>query len=294
MLALVAGRGRLPDLVAQAAAPDVVICALQDQAPDTLRPELTFRLETLGTFLLQLGARGVSEVCFCGAIERPSFDPAALDAETAPLVPLLQDALGKGDDGALRVVISLFEKTGFTVRGAHELTPEVLFPESVPTLRGVRASHDEDAQFAVSVLAQMAAADLGQACVIRKCHEMAREDDTGTDAMLAGLAIDMPAPPVLWNDETSELTQEALQWFATLRGRNFKAPGAGAILFKAPKPGQDRRADLPTIGPETVLGAARAGLDGIVIEAGGVMVMDAARVIALLDAAEMFLWARPS
>ena len=68
---------------------------------------------------------------------------------------------------------------------------------------------------------------------------------------------------------------------------------SGGVLAKAPKPGQDRRVDLPAIGPGTVDRAAAAGLEGIVIATGGVMVLDLAETIARADAAGLFLWVRP-
>lgn len=66
----------------------------------------------------------------------------------------------------------------------------------------------------------------------------------------------------------------------------------GGVLYKAPKPGQDRRADLPVIGPETVRRAAAAGLSGIVIEAQGVMVLEQPLVRALIEETGLFLWVR--
>ena len=293
MLALVAGTGRLPELVAAAAAPDVIICALQDQLPDHVTAELTFRLETLGTFLLELGARGVTEVCFCGAIKRPTIDPGALDDETKPLVPLLQDALGKGDDGALRVVISLFEQTGFTVRGAHDLTPSVLMQAGTPTARQPRDGHKLDADAAQKILALMGEKDLGQACIMRKEQLVIHETITGTDAMLAELSDPVPNPPAeMWQGGSADLTADARAWIAEVIADAHDAPGAGGILVKGPKPGQERRADLRAIGLQTAIGAIRAGLDGIVIEADGVIVLDAARVLTLLDAADLILWSR--
>jgi DUF1009 family protein len=68
--------------------------------------------------------------------------------------------------------------------------------------------------------------------------------------------------------------------------------GARGVLFKGPKPGQDRRMDLPAIGPGTVEGAAAAGLGGVVVEAGGVMILNLAATVAAADAAGLFLWAR--
>jgi DUF1009 family protein len=58
---------------------------------------------------------------------------------------------------------------------------------------------------------------------------------------------------------------------------------------KAPKPGQERRIDLPTIGPQTVAGAARAGLAGIAVAAGAAVIAEADKVAAAADAAGIFV-----
>lgn len=298
MLALIAGRGRLPAAVAAAQDSSPLVCALDGIAPEGLTPDITFRLETLGSFLLELGERGVTDICLCGAIDRPRIDPEMLDAETAPLVPLLQQALGQGDDGALRVVMGLLEKTGFTIRAAHELAPDLLLPAGVPTKRQPQQTHRDDVAVALRVLQEQGRADLGQACVIRRGRVLAREEQAGTDAMLDGLVIaregDAPGfDPIAWTfDLTGDMIGQAADWLARTAEDAPDAPGAGAILFKAPKPGQDRRADLPTIGAGTARRAAEAGLDGIVIEAGGVIVLDRPEVVAILDAMGMFLWVR--
>lgn len=290
MLALIAGRGDLPGRVLRAAEGPVLVCALHDQTPDSVTAELVFRLETLGSFLLELGERGVTEVCFVGGIQRPSLDPAALDAETTPLVPILQGALEQGDDGALRAVIGLFERTGFAVRGAHEVAPDIVAAAGVPTARQPRGTHKDDARLGDQTLAQMGAADIGQACVIRKGQVIAQEGPEGTDALLAPLALFWPGQPELFDGDS--LTTEGAAWLADLREGVLDAPALGAILFKYPKPDQERRADLPTIGIGTALLAAQAGFDGIVVKAEEVIVLDQARVIALLDAMGMFLWVR--
>ena len=108
-------------------------------------------------------------------------------------------------------------------------------------------------------IARMGAADIGQACVVQRGQIIAREGPAGTDAMLAGLT---------------------------------QAEAQGAVLVKAPKPQQDRRADLPMIGPGTARAAVQAGLAGIVIEAGGVMVLDLPQVQDTLARAGQFLWVR--
>jgi hypothetical protein len=61
------------------------------------------------------------------------------------------------------------------------------------------------------------------------------------------------------------------------------------VLVKRAKPQQERRIDLPTIGVRTIEGAARAGLAGVAVEAGGALVVDRAAVAAAGDAAGVFV-----
>ncbi|WP_238366580.1 LpxI family protein [Mesobacterium pallidum] len=294
-LALIAGRGRLPERVAAQVTPAPLVCALEGNAPDRLSVDLTFRLETLGTFLLELGTRGISRICMCGSIDRPQIDPSKLDAETAPLVPLLQEALGQGDDGALRAVIGLFEQTGFTVLGAESFAPKVVADIGYPTRREPRTAHRIDAETGEQTVAAMGASDTGQACVIRKGRVLAEEQADGTDAMLARLGP-LPTPPETgawdeWLFDGDSLTEAGRAWAAQVVEAGFDAKGLGGILYKGPKPGQETRADRPTIGPRTALSAAAAGMDGIVLGQGSIII-DQARLVALLDAMDMFLWVR--
>lgn len=256
-LALIAGRGGLPGAIAAAVAHRPLVCALEGSPPDTLRPDRIIQLEKLGGFVKWLKRQGVSELCLCGGVSRPPLRWWRLDGATLALVPRIRRALARGDDGALRIALDLFEQEGFRVLGAHEVAPQLLMPP-----RTLGTPFDDAGELAAlgdHVSAAQGRADLGQSSVLRGGRVVAREDARGTDAMLAGL----PA-----------------------------GPGRDGILYKAPKPGQDRRADLPTIGPDTVSGAARAGLAGIVIEAGGVIVLDQPGVTDRLAETGLFLWSR--
>jgi DUF1009 family protein len=64
------------------------------------------------------------------------------------------------------------------------------------------------------------------------------------------------------------------------------------VFYKAAKSGQDRRIDLPTIGPDTLRAAAAAGLGGVVLEAGSVICLDLDRMQRLAQELGLFLWAR--
>jgi len=269
-LALLGGRGALPGLVvaaAEAAGRRVLVCGLRTYDADLPRVDIPFRLETLGTLLAELKRRGVREVCLAGAVQRPRLDPAAIDAATAPLVERVVGSLSaQGDDGALRVLLSILEEAGFAVRGAADLVPGLLPEAGVLTRARPGDAHGRDAGRGAAVVAAMGRADVGQSCVVRAGQAVALEALPGTDWMLESLAALPPALPVHFC--------------------------RGGLLYKAPKPGQDRRVDLPAIGPGTVAGAARAGLDGIAIEAGGVMVLARAETVAAADAAGLFLWVR--
>jgi UDP-2,3-diacylglucosamine hydrolase len=307
MIALIAGTGALPGLLADAlvqAGDPPVICEMAGFEPDVRAdlPRLRFRIETLGTLLATLKTAGVTRICMAGAVRRPVIDATAIDALTAPLVPALQAFMAKGDDGTLRGIIAILEGHGFRVVGADQIAPELLPPAGVLTRHGPSAVDLADAEAASQEIVKMGLADLGQACVVRAGIVVAREAEAGTDAMLAGLCDRSPqmqsqGDPLLWAiDQVSDLISGAADWLAANDelGRSSARTGdLAGVLFKAPKPGQDRRADLPVIGPQTAMLAAEAGLTGIVIAAGGVMVIDQPQVVSILDGQGMFLWVRP-
>ena len=66
------------------------------------------------------------------------------------------------------------------------------------------------------------------------------------------------------------------------------------MLVKAPKSGQDLRFDLPTIGPRTIEGVAKAGLAGIAVMAGNTIAAEPQAMIALADAKFLFVIGLPA
>lgn len=259
-LALIAGQGRLPQEVAEAQKTPPLICAYESQPPEVLVAALTFRLETLGTLLVELGNRGVTQVCFCGRIARPDLDPSKLDQETMPLVPLFQKALAAGDNGALQILKDIFEQTGFEVVGADTLLPDLVAEQGVLSEAWPDAQMRRDAARGEAVLAGLAPLDIGQACVIGAEQVLGVESFGGTDHLLATL----PA----------------------------QAREMSAILCKGPKAGQIREIDMPTIGPATLEAAHQAGLAGVIVDAGDVIVLEPDRCTALANHYGLVLWSR--
>jgi UDP-2,3-diacylglucosamine hydrolase len=264
-VAIIAGAGRLP--AALAAVLDApLICALDGYSPEDLPPDLCFRVERLVPFFHALEDAGITTVCFAGAVQRPRLDPALFDPATAQLVPRLLTAMQAGDDATLRVVVELFEEAGFSVQGTADLAPGLV--PGAGRLAGTVTPRDEaDATRAAAIVQALGAVDVGQGCVVAQGLCLAVEALPGTDAMLAQVAV---LPMGLRPDPA--------------RGRG--------LFYKAPKPGQDRRIDLPTLGPATVEAAAAAGLGGIAWQAGGVICLDLPQMVERADALGLFLWAR--
>ncbi len=296
MLALIAGRGHLPSVIARSLSTRPLICALEGNKPEELTCDIRFRLENLGSLLKDFRERGVTNVCFCGAVSRPRIEFEQIDAATMPLAKALQRMLRPGDDGALRAIIDVFEEHGFDVRAAHEIVPELLPPVGVLSRRQPDIELSDCIKVAKPAFRRMSDADEGQACVVVGREVVAMEDARGTDAMLQELARDnrVPEPaasdPFFWAvDQFSASLESVADWLSGPASKSALPLGHDGILLKAPKRDQDLRVDLPTIGIRTIAGVVRAGLKGMVLQRGGVIVLELDQVIHVCDQSNLFL-----
>lgn len=263
--AIIAGQGRLPAALAQAMAEAPLVAALDGFAPEGLTVDLRFRVERLVPFLRALERDGIDRVIFAGAVTRPRLDPGLLDPATAELLPRLMGAMAQGDDATLRAVIEVFEEFGFAVAGVEDVAPALLPAAGV--LSGAVTPQDAaDAARAAAIVQALGAVDVGQGAVVAQGLCLGVEALPGTDTLLAQVA-------------------------AVGGLRPDPARGRG-VFYKAAKPGQDRRIDLPTLGPETLRGVAAAGLGGIAFEAGSVICLELDAMQRLAGEFGLFLWAR--
>ena len=69
----------------------------------------------------------------------------------------------------------------------------------------------------------------------------------------------------------------------------LKFKGPAGVFVKAPKRGQDLRLDMPAIGPDTVAAAAKAGLRGIALAAGRVLLVGRDEAARAADTAGIFV-----
>lgn len=263
-LGIVAGGGRLPGQVAaaaRAAGRDVFIVALESYADPKVVgvfPHETIRLGAVGAAIAALKRAGCREIVLAGPVKRPSLLDLRPDAVGAKLLARIGRAAFAGDDGFLAAIVRVLGEEGFTVLGAHEVMREVLAPEGLLTGAAPDAAALSDIARGVGVLHALGAADVGQACVVQQGIVLAVEAAEGTDAMIA-------------------------------RAGTLRRPGPAGVLVKLVKPGQERRADLPTLGTATVKGAVAAGLRGVAFEAQGAILIDREAMIREADAAGLFL-----
>ena len=259
-LGILAGSGALPGRLIEACAkigrPVFVLAFTGAADPAVVEkvPHAWIRLGQAGSGLARLRAHGVRELVMAGGVRRPS--PLALRPDWRTLKFFA--ALGwraLGDDGLLRAVIHALEGEGFAVVGAGSILADDLAPDA-PLGRIVPDSTvTADIALGLASAREHGARDAGQAVVVAVGRVVDREGVDGTDALL----------------------------------KRCIGRAAGGVLVKTSKPGQERRADLPAIGPDTVAAAAAAGLKGIVVEAGATLLLNRAAIVAAADRSGLFV-----
>ncbi len=263
-LGILAGGGAFPGQVAaaaRAAGRAVFLVGLEGYAEPAVLAPFTHefaRIGAAGRILALLRAHKCRDLVLVGPVRRPSILDLRPDAEGARILARIGRAAFAGDDGLLAAVVRVLGTEGFRVIGAHEVLTEALGPAGLLTVAGPDAQASADIDRAIKVAQALGAVDVGQGCVVQQGIVLCVEAIEGTDAMLE-------------------------------RASGLKRPGPGGVLVKLVKPGQDRRADLPTIGPGTMEAASRAGLRGVAFEAGGTILADQPAMVAAADRYGLFL-----
>ena len=268
-IALIAGSGRFPVLVADAlvrAGREHRIMALRGFTAADLRRRADAVIDLLDVSgaLARLREWKPAAVTSAGGVQRPS--PAALLGAISGFRNRheLSSLVARGDDGLLRGVISLLEGEGHAFIGAHEVAPGLLAPGGILGRHGPSEEDRSTIAVGLAFLKSLSAYDVGQAAVVSGSRVLAVEGPEGTDRMLRRAG--------------------RLGGGWTL-GRRPKA----GVLVKAVKLGQDLRIDMPAIGARTVQEAKRAGLRGIAVGAGSTLILDRAETVEAADRLGLFL-----
>ncbi|MDX3929681.1 MAG: LpxI family protein [Shinella sp.] len=269
-LAIIAGGGLLPLYVAEEArlhGEDPYILALANEADQDWS---SFEHERVGVgdyagLSAAFEKHGIGRAVLSGWVRRrPEWRDIRPTLRTLMQMPaVIRTLLAGGDDTVLKMVIRLIEANGVRVVGAQEIVPELLADEG--PVGSVKPDDSDLRDIEAGSAAALALGDLdvGQGAVAVGGRVVALEGAEGTDAMLERVA--------------------------DLRRQGRISARRRGVLVKLCKPRQDIRADLPSIGIETLRRAEAAGLAGIAVEAGRSLVLERDRLTAEADTAGLFV-----
>lgn len=269
-LGIAAGGGPLPLKLAEAARAqgrEVFIVGLKGAAGPSIEawPHGWVRLGAMGKFVRLFKEAGCQDIVFIGPMTRPRLRDIIPDFQGLLLMPDFIKRLKVGDDALLRGVVEHLERNDLTIVAAETILTSLLAQEGLLTKAAPDAAHETDIDMAIRAALDIGSRDIGQGAVVRAGQVIALEDVKGTDNMLFRVAAEFP----------------------DAKG------GRSGVLVKLPKPAQDRRVDLPTIGSRTVERAAMAGLAGIAVEAGGAIIADTDEIAAVADKLGLFVTCFP-
>lgn len=269
-LAIIAGYGQLPLDVALAAKnlnENPFIFKLIGESDQTWNgfETTSFQVGDFAYLKQQITERGITRVVMAGGVsKRPQISQVRPSFNTILALPsIIRKIVSGGDDALLRGFIELIEAQGCKVVGAHEIVPNLLAETGSIGIHAADKISQVDMKVAMEAALKLGELDIGQAAVAVSGRVVALEGLEGTDAML-------------------ERVEE-------LRTAGRLPNGKKGVLVKFCKPKQDMRADLPTIGPETVEHAKRAGLAGIILEAGKSFILHRDKTIKAADDAGLFI-----
>ncbi|MET2826686.1 LpxI family protein [Mesorhizobium shangrilense] len=273
---IIAGGGSLPVEVAAGLAegghPPVIILieGQADRQSDLSSYEHeSLALEDIGALVALLRRRKISHLVLAGEIKRrPRLVDMRPSLSLLAVIPSVVMALARGDDGLLKILTRRLEARGVKVVGAHEVVPRLVATEGPLTKALPRKSDWRDIEAAYAAAKAIGALDIGQAAIAIGGRAIALEGIEGTSGLL-------------------ERTKQ-------LRGHGRLAGKTRGVLVKCAKPGQELRADLPSIGPRTVEAAHAAGLAGIAVEAGRSLVLEGPVVVERANALGLFVVGLPA
>jgi hypothetical protein len=218
-----------------------------------------------GKLLRLLNEANCDGVVLAGVVRRPDFSKLRPDWRGAALLPQVIAAAAKGDGALLGVLVETLEAEGFVVIGAEEVFADLVAPPGPVGGASPTPENWTDIRKGAAIVAALGPFDIGQAAVVASGHTLGIEAAEGTDALLERCAA-LPT---------------------SARGGDRR----NGVLVKMPKPGQELRVDLPTLGVETVRRVAAAGLAGVAFEADASLVVDRAGVAREADRLGVFVYA---
>lgn len=210
-------------------------------------------------FIQSLKQENLQHIVFIGAVTKPNFTSLKVDKRGAILLGKIIANKILGDDAVLKTVVNFFEKEGFKIVRIDDLLDCVVSTKITLTKILPNPQNQIDIEIGAKAIKHFSKFDVGQSLIVSQRQIIAVEALEGTDAMIE-------------------------------RCKNLEVDFVkNAILIKMKKTFQTAKADLPTIGVETIEKCAKSGIIGVAIEVNNTIVLDKENVIKKADELGIFL-----
>jgi DUF1009 family protein len=228
-LGLIAGNGRFPFLVleaARAAGHEVTVIAIKEEALPELEtaaaqappaPVHRVSLGQLGTCVSLLKRAGVDQAIMAGQVKHTKLFSDIVPDLT--LLGVLMRLRSRNTDALISGVADVLRDRGITLIDSTTFLQPLLARAGVLTARGPDEREQADLAFGYRIADAVAALDIGQTIAVKGSAVVAVEGMEGTDAVIA---------------------------------RAGEIAGPGVCVVKVAKPGQDMRFDVPVVGVATI------------------------------------------
>lgn len=263
-LAIIAGGGSLSDVIIETARKkgwNVTVFAIGDLniAKNQDISLVQMKRLDIGRIFQILKSQKIKNICMVGYIPRPNspkdyLNFRYLNVQTLSILFQSIGILRGGDASLFKKINSLLEKRGYKIIGASEIAPNLTLKGGLYSSKSVSKVEFENIKKAKQCAEMTGYLDIGQAVVVKNGRVLAIEAAEGTDVMLERAAC--------------------------LEAIRIKR---GGVILKSAQINQDKRVDMPTIGPNTIKNVVKANLSGIAITADNVIVLDFQKVIEMIE-----------
>lgn len=251
-LGMIAGAGELPEIIAQQAfqrGQPIPTVALSTQVAAQLAPYcpgiVHYSPGQLTKIIRALQQQDVHQVVVIGNLSKQLlFSTPRLDLRT---LRVLSRARDYRDMTLLYAFLAEFAREGLEVVEQTRLLSHLLAPPGVLGERQPGKREWDDLCYGFVQAKRLAAMDVGQTIVVRRRTVLAVEAVEGTDA--------------------------AIQ-------RGCRLGHRGAVVVKVSRPQQDRRFDVPTVGPQTLQALIAGRATVLAVEAGATLIIHLSELIA--------------
>src|SRR5258706_1288456 len=258
-LGLIAGNGRFPFLVLEAARSqghEVTIVAAQEEAFPELN-EAAKRLGAdihwisighLGKCINLLKDAGIANAVMAGQVKHAKIFSGRIPDWT--MAKVLRNLMSKNSDGLIGAIADVLRENGIELINSTSLITPLLAKPGVMTTRRPSEEEQKDLEFGYRMADQIAALDIGQTIAVKHQAVVAVEAMEGTDEVI---------------------------------GRAGSLAGPGVRIIKVAKPKQDMRFDVPVVGVATIQAMRVAGANALSIDAGKTLMIDGGAILASAD-----------